>query len=103
MLFKGVATALVTPMTEDGINYDKLSELVDWQIEQGINAIVLLGTTGEAPTISLEEKAKIIDRDFDVMLECKMKDEALYKLSKDIKRIKPEYEWVDESTFVVKK
>ena len=49
------------------------------------------------------EKAKIIDRDFDVMLECKMKDEALYKLSKDIKRIKPEYEWVDESTFVVKK
>ena len=49
------------------------------------------------------EKAKIIDRDFDVMLECKMKDEALYKLSKDIKRIKPEYEWVDESIFVVKK
>lgn len=49
------------------------------------------------------EKAKIIDRDFDVMLECKMKDEALYKLSEDIKRIKPEYEWVDESTFIVKK
>ena len=47
--------------------------------------------------------AKKINRDFDVMLECKMKDEALYKLSKDIKRIKPEYEWVDESTFVVKK
>lgn len=60
MLFKGVATALVTPMYEDKINYDKLCELINWQIEQGINAIVLLGTTGEAPTISVEEKSEIL-------------------------------------------
>ncbi len=60
MLFKGVATALVTPMSEDKINYDKLCELINWQIEKGINAIVLLGTTGEAPTISVEEKSEIL-------------------------------------------
>lgn len=60
MLFKGVATALVTPMNEGKINYDKLSELIDWQIKQGINALVLLGTTGEAPTVSLEEKEEIL-------------------------------------------
>lgn len=60
MLFKGVATALVTPMSEDKINYDKLCELINWQIDQGINAIVLLGTTGEAPTISVEEKSEIL-------------------------------------------
>ena len=52
--------------------------------------------------VAFVEKVKTLDRDFDVMLECKMKDDALYKLSQDIKKIKPEYEWVDESTFVVK-
>ncbi|MFR0045132.1 MAG: UV DNA damage repair endonuclease UvsE [Clostridium butyricum] len=47
------------------------------------------------------ESAKSIDRDFDVMLECKQKDEALYKLSEDIKLIRPDYKWIDESTFIV--
>ncbi|WP_294373734.1 UV DNA damage repair endonuclease UvsE [uncultured Clostridium sp.] len=51
--------------------------------------------------IEFIEKAKILDRDFDVMLECKMKDEALYKLVSDIKRIKPEYKWLDKSTFLI--
>lgn len=50
--------------------------------------------------IEFIEKAKILDRDFDVMLECKMKDEALYKLASDIKKIKPEYGWLDKSTFL---
>jgi len=45
------------------------------------------------------EKAKVLDRNFDVMLECKQKDEALYKLVKDIKVIRPQYKWVDNSTF----
>ena len=48
------------------------------------------------------EKVKYLDRDFDVMLECKEKDLALYKLSKDIKNIKPQYEWQDISTIIVK-
>ena len=45
-LFEGVATALVTPMNSDGsIDYKSLDKLVDWQIEQGINALVACGTT----------------------------------------------------------
>lgn len=51
--------------------------------------------------VEFVEKAKVLDRDFDVMLECKKKDEALYKLVEDIKRIKPQYEWIDQSTFIV--
>ncbi|MGN0145099.1 MAG: UV DNA damage repair endonuclease UvsE [Clostridium sp.] len=47
------------------------------------------------------EKVKIFDRDFDVMLECKQKDTALYKLTEDIKKIKPQYTWIDQSTFIV--
>jgi UV DNA damage endonuclease len=47
------------------------------------------------------EKAKKIDRDFDVMLECKQKDEALYLLVKDIKSIRPEYKWIDNSTLEI--
>jgi len=47
------------------------------------------------------EKAKNIDRDFDVMLECKQKDEALYLLTKDIKIIRPHYKWIDDSSFEV--
>ncbi len=46
-------------------------------------------------------KAKILDRDFDVMLECKQKDEALYLLAKEIKAIRPEYKWIDQSSFEV--
>lgn len=52
--------------------------------------------------VKFVEKAKVLDRDFDVMLECKQKDEALYKLAEDIKIIKPNYEWIDESTIFIK-
>ncbi len=47
------------------------------------------------------EKVKKYDRDFDVMLECKEKDLALYELAKYIKNLKPEYKWIDTSTFFV--
>ncbi len=47
------------------------------------------------------EKTKVIDRDFDVMLECKQKDLALFKLVEEIKKIKPNYKWIDQSTFEV--
>ncbi len=59
-IFKGVATALVTPMTEKGIDYENFGKLVDWQIEQGINALVVCGTTGEASTLSDEEHKNLI-------------------------------------------
>ena len=67
MLFKGVCTALVTPMTENGINYDKLEELINWQIEEGVDAILLSGTTGEAPTITDEEKMEMFKKGVEIV------------------------------------
>ncbi len=54
-LFKGVATALITPLNEKGIDFDRFGKLIDWQIESGINALVICGTTGEGSTLSDEE------------------------------------------------
>lgn len=51
--------------------------------------------------IEFLEKAKAIDRDFDVMLECKQKDEALYLLANELKQMRPEYKWIDNSTFEI--
>lgn len=59
-VFKGVATALITPLDKNGVNYDKLGKLIDWQIEEGINAIVICGTTGEASTLTDEEHRAVI-------------------------------------------
>ena len=53
-IFRGVATALVTPTTADGVDYEALGRLIDWQIEEGINALVIAGTTGEGSTLSVE-------------------------------------------------
>ena len=62
-LFEGVATALVTPMNKDGsVDYAALDKLVDWQIEQGINALVACGTTGEASTLTDDEHRDVIAR-----------------------------------------
>ena len=54
-IFEGMATALITPLTENGIDYEAFGKLIDWQIEEGINALVICGTTGEASTLSDEE------------------------------------------------
>lgn len=60
-LFEGVATALVTPMNRDGsIDYKALDALVDWQISEGINALVACGTTGEASTLTDDEHRNVI-------------------------------------------
>lgn len=61
MIFKGSAVALVTPMTQSGeINYYSLKELIDYQIACGTKAIIILGTTGESSTITIDEREKII-------------------------------------------
>ncbi|MBQ4119861.1 MAG: 4-hydroxy-tetrahydrodipicolinate synthase [Clostridia bacterium] len=60
-VFEGMATALITPITENGIDYDAFARLIDWQIEQGINALVVAGTTGEASTFSDDEHRDAID------------------------------------------
>ena len=59
-IFKGMATALVTPMTETGIDYDAFGRFIEFQIENGINALVVMGTTGENATIEPEEQTAVI-------------------------------------------
>ena len=62
-LFEGVATALVTPMHEDvSVDFEALDILVEWQINEGINALVACGTTGEASTLTDEEHREVIAR-----------------------------------------
>ena len=59
-IFRGAATALVTPLTENGIDFEQFGRLVDWQIEEGINALVVCGTTGEGSTLTDEEHREAI-------------------------------------------
>lgn len=61
-IFEGAAVALITPMKQDGtVDYEKLDELVEWQIQSGIDAIVACGTTGEASTLVDEEHIAVIE------------------------------------------
>lgn len=59
-IFTGMATAIVTPMTKTGIDYDALGRFLEFQIESGINAIVVMGTTGENATIEPEDQKEVI-------------------------------------------
>ncbi len=59
-VFKGVATAIVTPMNENGVDYESFERLIEWQIEEGINAIVVAGTTGEGSTLSDQEHKDVL-------------------------------------------
>ena len=59
-IFTGMATAIVTPMTKTGIDYDALGRFLEFQIENGINAIVVMGTTGENATIEPEDQKEVI-------------------------------------------
>lgn len=58
--FKGVITALITPFKDNKVNFDALGKLIDFQIEGGADALVILGTTGEASTIPEDEKKEVI-------------------------------------------
>ena len=59
-IFTGAATAIVTPFKNGKVDYDMYGTLIDWQIEQGIDAIVTVGTTGEGPTLTHEEHREVI-------------------------------------------
>ena len=59
-IFEGAATALVTPLTREGIDYNAFGKLIDWQIESGIDALVVCGTTGEGSTLTDEEHREAI-------------------------------------------
>ncbi len=59
ILFTGAATALITPFKDGKIDYVNMGKLIEWQIEQGIDALVVCGTTGEASTLSAKEKVQL--------------------------------------------
>ena len=59
-IFRGVATAIITPTNANGVDYEAFGRIIDWQIAEGINAIVVCGTTGENPTLSDDEHKECI-------------------------------------------
>jgi len=59
-IFQGAATALITPMTKDGVDFPAFRKLIDWQIEEGIDALVIAGTTGEGSTLSDEDHREVL-------------------------------------------
>lgn len=60
ILFKGCGTAIATPFTEDGVNFKELKKLLEFQIEQGVDAIIVCGTTGESSTMTEQERKDTI-------------------------------------------
>ena len=60
LLFGGVATALITPMTKNGVDYDGFSKLIESQINGGVNALVVAGTTGEPCTLTYDEYVELL-------------------------------------------
>lgn len=66
-IFKGSGVAIVTPFTSTGIDFDKLKELVEWQISEGTDAIIICGTTGEASTMTEGEKKETIKFTVDIV------------------------------------
>ena len=60
IIFKGCATAIVTPFTENGVNFEEFQKLIEDQIKNKIDAIVVCGTTGESSTMTLDERKETI-------------------------------------------
>lgn len=67
-MFKGSIVAIITPFNEDlSVNFDKLQELLEWHVQEGTDGIVILGTTGEASTLSKQEKLDVFKFTVDVI------------------------------------
>ena len=60
VIFKGCGTAIVTPFTDNGINFDEFKKLIEFQIKENVDAIIVCGTTGESSTMTTEEKKSAI-------------------------------------------
>ena len=67
IIFKGCGTAIVTPFTEEGVNFEEFQKLIEDQIANKVDAIIVCGTTGEASTMTLEEKKETIKFAVDVV------------------------------------
>jgi len=62
-MFRGIFTAIITPFNEDGsLDLDSLDRIIEFQIENGIDGIVPMGTTGESPTLSIDEHIEVVHR-----------------------------------------
>lgn len=61
MIFKGTATALITPFTSTGVDFESFDRILDDQLAGGVDAVVVLGTTGEPATMTAEEKKSVIE------------------------------------------
>ena len=59
-MFGGTGTAVVTPFKEGGVDFESFGRFLNWQIEGGVEFLVVLGTTGESPTVTADERAEII-------------------------------------------
>ena len=66
IIFKGCGTAIITPFTEDGVNFEEFRKMIEFQISEGVDSIVVCGTTGESSTMSTEEKKETIKFAIDV-------------------------------------
>lgn len=66
-IFEGSGVAIVTPFTKNGVNFEKLKELLEWHVNEGTDAIVICGTTGEATTMTEAEKKETIKFTVDVI------------------------------------
>ncbi|NFG41884.1 4-hydroxy-tetrahydrodipicolinate synthase [Clostridium botulinum] len=66
-VFEGSGVAIVTPFNDEGVDYDKLKDLLEWHIKEGTDSIVICGTTGEATTMTENEKKTVIKFAVDVI------------------------------------
>ena len=60
-MFSGCYTAMVTPMKDSSVDYDSLRKLIDFQTYSGVSGVVMVGTTGESPTLTWTEHLKVIE------------------------------------------
>lgn len=61
LIFKGVGTALITPTNEKGIDYENLEKLIEFQIKEGVNSLIIAGTTGEGSTLNDKEHRDLLE------------------------------------------
>lgn len=66
IIFKGCGTAIITPFTNNGVNFMEFKKLIEFQIKEGADSIIVCGTTGESSTMTTEEKKEVIKFAIDV-------------------------------------
>lgn len=77
ILFSGCGTALATPFKDNGVNLNEFKKLIEFQISNGVNALIVCGTTGEAATMTLQEKIDTIKCTVETSKECSAKTSSV--------------------------